>query len=99
MHMTAWRIFVIKKLEGDQEYKVAEEMNFPSSNNWSEALQALDDSQAALLQALESFDNARLYEIVRHSSYNYSYYTLLHGLIHHDLYHAGQIALTRKQSI
>ncbi len=27
---------------------------------------------------------------------NYSYYTLLHGIVNHDLYHAGQIALIKK---
>jgi uncharacterized damage-inducible protein DinB len=26
----------------------------------------------------------------------YDYYTLLHGIIHHDLYHTGQIAAFKK---
>jgi uncharacterized damage-inducible protein DinB len=98
-HMTSWRVFVIKKLEGDPEYKVGDEMNFPAPSNWSETVQALEKSQAELLAALEVFDNTKLYEIVQHGSYRYSYYTLLHGIIHHDLYHTGQIALIKKQSL
>ncbi len=96
-HMTAWRIFVIKKLQGDPEYKVGEQMNFPSVTNWSDAILDLDKSQAELLNALEGFDSARLFEIVKHGSYQYSCYTLLHGIIHHDLYHTGQIAIMKKQ--
>lgn len=96
-HMTAWRIFVIKKLHGDAEYKVVDQMNFPVVTNWPEVVQALYKSQADLLEALEAFDIAKLYEIVQHGSYHYSYYTLLHGIIHHDLYHLGQIAIIRKQ--
>ena len=88
---------MIKKLQGDPEYKVKEEMNFPAITNWSEAVQALDKSQADLLETLEAFDNAKLHEIVQHGSCNYSFYALLHGIIHHDLYHIGQIAIIRMQ--
>ena len=98
-HMAAWRFFVIRKLEGDLEYKVAEEMNFPAAMSWSEAIHALDQSQAELLDALEVFDSSKLHDSVPHNSYRYSFYTLLHGIIHHDLYHTGQIAIIRKQPI
>jgi len=96
-HMTAWRIFVVKKLQGDSEYKVTEELNFPAAVDWSKTMEELDKSQANLLDAVTAFDDAKLHELVPHSSYNYSYYTLLHGIIHHDLYHTGQIALIKKQ--
>ncbi|MDH4088831.1 MAG: DinB family protein [Cyclobacteriaceae bacterium] len=97
-HMTAWRIFVIKKLGGDVHYKVAEEMNFPVPADWSVAVEELNRSQLKLLEAILAFDDSRLHEVVPHISYNYSFYTLLHGIIHHDLYHAGQIALIKKQT-
>jgi uncharacterized damage-inducible protein DinB len=98
-HMTAWRIFVVKKLQGELEYKVKEEMNFPPATDWSQAMRELDESQAKLLEALKAFDDVKLHELVPHSSHNYTYYTLLHGIIHHDLYHAGQIALIKKQPV
>ena len=98
-HMTAWRIFVVKKLQGNTEYKVTDEMNFPTPTDWVKTLEELDASQQRLLEALKDFDSSKLYEPVPHGSYNYNFYTLLHGIIHHDLYHTGQIALLKKQTI
>ena len=98
-HMTAWRTFVTRKLQGDNDYKVTDEMNFPTLTNWAMAKAALDASQGKLLEAIAIFDPARLHEKVSHTNYNYSFYTLLHGIIHHDLYHVGQIAIIKKQTI
>ncbi len=97
-HMTAWRTFVAKKLQGNTDYKVTDEMNFTTPTDWEKVLEELDASQARLLEALKSFDSSKLYEAVPHGSYNYNFYTLLNGIIHHDLYHAGQIALLKKVS-
>lgn len=98
-HMTAWRIFVVKKLQGNSEYKVTDDMNFPAPTDWGKVVEELDASQARLIQELKGFDSSKLYEPVPHGSYNYNFHTLLHGIIHHDLYHAGQIALIKKQTI
>jgi len=99
-HMTAWRVFVVKKLQGNTDYKVTDEMNFTTPTDWEKVLEELDASQDRLLEALRGFDSSKLYEPVPHGSYNYNFYTLLNGIIHHDLYHAGQIALLKKvQSI
>jgi uncharacterized damage-inducible protein DinB len=95
-HMTSWRVFVIKKLEGEQNYTVTDEMNFPAVKDLQKAIIDLEESQSRLLAALGHFPGARLHEIVPHGSYHYSYYTLLHGIIHHDLYHLGQIAFIKK---
>jgi len=98
-HMTAWRTFVTRKLEGDLDYKVADESNFPTSISWPDALSDLDISQTRLLAAVTSFDVSKLHEKVAHANNDYTYYTLMHGIIHHDLYHIGQIALIVKQTI
>ncbi|MBL7858094.1 MAG: DinB family protein [Cyclobacteriaceae bacterium] len=95
-HMTAWRIFTIKKLEGDKDYKVTDELNFPSPTNWTEVVQLLKESQAKLLQVMNHFPEEKLHEEVPHSSYHYTFYTMLHGIIQHDLYHLGQIVLITK---
>jgi uncharacterized damage-inducible protein DinB len=47
-----------------------------------------------LRKLVESFRDERLDEIV--GGENYSRYVLLHGLVQHDLYHAGQIAILKK---
>lgn len=93
-HMTAWRTFTIRKLEGDEAYQVTDAMNFPDVKDWPGALRALEESQTNLLKAVERFPEEKLAAIV--PGRPYTYYMLIHGIIHHDLYHTGQIMLIRK---
>ena len=95
-HMTAWRVFVISRLTGNDSFEVTDDLNFPKETDWEKVIQNLFESQVQLLKAVELFPDSRLHEIVPHAEYRYSYYTLLHGIIHHDLYHTGQIMLIRR---
>ena len=95
-HMTAWRTFTAKKLIGDHSYKVAEHLNFPIPSDWATVLEELETSQTQLIEAIQNFPAEKLSELVPHGEYRYTYYTLLHGIIHHDLYHLGQIMLIHK---
>jgi uncharacterized damage-inducible protein DinB len=95
-HMTAWRIFTARKLAGDTKFKVTEDLNFPNSTDWPAALSELENSQNELIAAIASFPPERLDETVPHATHHYTYYTLLHGIIQHDLYHLGQIMLIHK---
>ncbi len=95
-HITAWRTFVTKKLEGDLEYKVTNELNFPTPTTWETAIQDLEESQVKLMAAIRNFDSSLLHDSVPNSSYGYTFFTLLHGIIHHDVYHTGQIVLIKK---
>lgn len=97
--MTAWREFVIKKLQGDKDYTVPKEGNFPMDIGWDQAIEDLNKSQHALLEQIQGMNSKNLHEVVPYGSYTYTYYQLLHGIIHHDLYHAGQIVLLKKQTI
>jgi uncharacterized damage-inducible protein DinB len=101
-HMTTWRNFVIAKLQGE-DYPVTDEINFPGQNNWSKAIEDLEESQAKLLTLVEQFPIEKLSELVPHPSAKYTFYTMINGIIHHDLYHTGQIILiakaTAKQTI
>jgi uncharacterized damage-inducible protein DinB len=96
-HMTAWRIFATRRLEGDSLYEVTEEVNFPKTGTWDEVISNLKHSQHRLLEAVKIFPDSRLGELVPSKVQKYTYYTLLHGVIHHDIYHLGQIALLKKQ--
>ena len=96
MHMSTWRIFVTKKLEGDDAYKVSDEQNFRSDANWTKAVHELEESQQSLISAISNFPEEKLSSLVPQVSDKYTYYTLIHGVIHHDLYHAGQIMLINK---
>ena len=93
-HMTAWRVFVTEELSGNVNYKVSEEMNFPVVESWHEAVDGLVVSQEKLLTSLEKFPDERLSEVVPNRPYKF--FTMLHGIVHHDLYHLGQIVLIKK---
>lgn len=93
-HMTTWRNFVTKRLNGDSTYEVSEAENFPSANDWATALNNLNQSQANLLATLKTFPAGKLFSIV--PTRKYDFYTMLHGIIQHDIYHTGQIILLKK---
>lgn len=98
-HMTSWRIFVVKKIQGDSEYTISESQNFGHFDQIDEfevetLLMELSLSHDELLNVLKNKTDDFLNEIVPGAEY--TYYTLLHGIIHHDLYHTGQIAILRK---
>jgi uncharacterized damage-inducible protein DinB len=95
-HMTAWRVFAVKKLEGDLGYTVTDEMNFPTPSDWDTTLKTLYKSQTKLVEAIHQFDPALLHQPVPNSSFGYTFFTLLNGIIHHDTYHIGQIVLIKK---
>lgn len=95
-HMTAWRHLVERRINGDIRYSVSAEMDFPTGQNWQESLKNLDKSQEALLASLQKFSPGKLPEMVPNTGENTTYYSLLHGIIHHDLYHTGQIVLIWK---
>ena len=95
LHMTAWRKFAASRLSGNNDFQVSEQANFPSAKSisWEQAVQDLETSQKNLEEAVSNFEEAKLGDLVPATSHKYTYYTLLHGIIHHDIYHAGQIQL------
>lgn len=95
-HMQVWRTYVIQKLSGKTLYTVPDEMNFPASDNWRLTLEQLNASQQALITAIENFPASDLMRQVPGTSAALDFYTLLHGIVHHDLYHTGQIMLIKK---
>ena len=100
-HIIAWEQITRRRLEGDPVKNPTNEMNFPPVNDssetaWQTTLQGLATSNQALRDAIKKIDDAKLEEIVPEAIY--SNYAMLHGVIQHDLYHAGQIALLKKAS-
>jgi len=61
---------------------------------WRAAVTSLAASQRALREAVSRLPEARLHENMPGKSHSY-WYELL-GILNHDLYHAGQIALLKK---
>ncbi|MFN0112220.1 MAG: DinB family protein [Blastocatellia bacterium] len=98
-HVIAWEQIAKLRLEGDSVTNPPDEMNFPpvSENSepaWQATLQLLANSNQALRDSVRNIDDARLEESVPEA--DHSIYAMLHGVVQHDLYHAGQIALLKK---
>jgi uncharacterized damage-inducible protein DinB len=100
-HMLCWRRFVLELLNGNVDYKVEinSETDWPhiydrTEMSWNRLVNEMEQSQQLLVNALQNFDEAKLDEIV--PGREFTWYMLLHGLIHHDIYHSGQIAILKK---
>jgi uncharacterized damage-inducible protein DinB len=98
-HMIAWRNFLINKLKGQENYDVSEEENFQqiktlTNQEWSDLKSRLQVSQDELQSLLSKQNDEILSQKV--GKRTYTFYTLMHGIIQHDLYHLGQIILTKQ---
>ncbi|MGL4630692.1 MAG: DinB family protein [Leadbetterella sp.] len=94
-HLFAWREFVIEKLNENIHFSLAtDEQNWGTvektqEENYLELVRSLKDIHVSLLEKLEKFDDTLLDKTV--PGEEYTFYTLLNGLIQHDTYHLGMI--------
>ena len=100
LHIAAWENVVKMVLGGVKKIGLSDEEDWPSVEStskgaWKDTLEKLDSVHKGLVEAVSGFDEARLDETVPGASY--SFYNMLHGVIQHDLYHAGQIAVLRRK--
>ncbi|HWF37395.1 MAG TPA: DinB family protein [Candidatus Acidoferrales bacterium] len=97
-HIGAWNEIVERRLR-NEIVKVTPEMDWPavplaSDVTWKRALEKLKKSRAQLRRTVEQLQDAQLDE--KPATLPDSRYVLLHGVVQHDLYHAGQIAVLKK---
>jgi uncharacterized damage-inducible protein DinB len=97
-HIAAWNTIVQQKSKGESN-EVTAEMDWPpvweaSEVAWKRSLDNLAESRTRLRNYVKTMRDDQLDEPVLHE--NCSQYVLLHGLVQHDLYHAGQIAILKK---
>ncbi|WP_428740467.1 DinB family protein [Tenacibaculum sp.] len=99
-HILIWRIEGIKKLQG---IKSNVTMNSPENWRTNDELEKIGwetlktdlfNSQTELINLLENKSD----DYLENNDYvpGYSYKYLVDGLIHHDIYHMGQIGITLK---
>jgi uncharacterized damage-inducible protein DinB len=98
-HIAAWEEIAFRRVNGENTGDAPDEVDWPPVNDtsdeaWGRALAGLDRSNAALREAIAQLDESRLEDLAPGTGY--TLYYLLHGVIQHDLYHAGQIALLKK---
>jgi uncharacterized damage-inducible protein DinB len=105
LHATGWRNEVARRATGapaqDPETGDWPNVGDPTPERWREALAALDASHARLVDVVRGMTDAKLLQPTndprnRELGTGVSYYELLHGIVQHDAYHAGQIAILKK---
>lgn len=101
-HMAAWKREVIVRLEGTPPRDLPAEENFPPATEpdearWRAAVADLEAAHAALRRVVQGLRPERLdAPLPGPESESWNVYATLHGVVQHDLYHAGQIALLRR---
>jgi uncharacterized damage-inducible protein DinB len=98
LHMTAWEDIVRRRLLGEYP-EITDEQNFPTiteptAASWQEALDALRAGHRRLAEVAATIRDEELDEAPHGKTT--TRYILLHGIIQHDIYHAGQIAILKK---
>jgi uncharacterized damage-inducible protein DinB len=105
LHVTAWKNEVRRRLSGAPAAEPEEgdwpEAGEPTVERWRDARDGLQRAHEALVAAVSTLPDAQLYEATndprdRPLGAGVSYYVLLHGVVQHDVYHAGQIAIVKK---
>lgn len=98
-HILVWRIETIRKLKNmDAKLTVDSPENWRTNDQlmeigWTNLKNDFFQSVYTLIEILEDKDDTFLSERYRN---NYSFKYLIEGLIHHDLYHLGQLGITIK---
>ena len=98
-HMAAWQDVVRHRLAGEKIGDLPPELDWPSvldksETAWRQAVEDLTQSKQKLHEVIVRLGDNRLGDPV--PGKDYSVYVMLHGVIQHNLYHAGQIAILKK---
>jgi uncharacterized damage-inducible protein DinB len=102
LHVAAWQGFAARSLAGEpMPSDLPEEENWPpvadaSEAAWRAAVEEVGEATRRLRRAVRKLSDDDLERIV--GGREYSVYFMLHGVVQHGLYHAGQIALLKKAS-
>ena len=96
-HTTFWLEAILDALKDKAMPDPAMEENWPrmgsTEEHWSQSLRRLEAAVNMVLDELASWSNEDLERTVPGKDYNFR--QMLHGTVHHNLYHAGQIAILK----
>jgi uncharacterized damage-inducible protein DinB len=105
LHITGWRNEVAEratgKPSGEPDAGDWPATGDPTAARWQAALAALDASHQHLVNVVRDLSDDYLLEPSNDprsgpAAIGVTYYELLHGIVQHDAYHAGQIAILKK---
>ena len=106
LHLTAWKNEVRRRLGGAPAGNPSEgdwpaPPPSPSADAWGQALDALEEAHRALVDTIARLPDRQLFELtndprVDENGSADTYFQLVQGILQHDVYHSGQIALLKK---
>ncbi|MCW4012631.1 MAG: DinB family protein [Candidatus Bathyarchaeota archaeon] len=98
-HTSFWMEEIWKSIRDHKGLEPDMDENWPemgaTEEEWKQSVARLEASVNMVLDALAMWRDEELYELVPGEKYTFK--QMLHGMVHHNLYHAGQINLLRDQ--
>lgn len=99
-HCLGWRDNVLRKLQGE-EFKSPEdnylsEPTDTSADAWNQLLAALAQNNLAWQHFLQSLPDESLDNGYAPAQHAFTQYAVIHGILHHDNYHIGQVLMLKK---
>lgn len=100
-HMVNWRVFTVEKVKGNVNYDI----ELKSSADWNKGKEYTKEEFLNLIQKLKSTHSELTFLLHKHPDTEwldksvpgkeYSFNFLIDGIIQHDIYHSGQIAVLK----
>jgi len=99
LHIAAWDGAVLRRLHSNVPVELDDAENFPAVTDtteaaWRQAVARTKQVHEQLITDVSAFPESRLGEIIPGKDYDFT--NMLLGVVQHELYHAGQIALLKK---
>jgi uncharacterized damage-inducible protein DinB len=99
-HLNTWAEFTLNRMEKRSKENSAdfEKLDWrqidPAEHTWQKGIAQFKVTHDLIIELLETKDDAFLSEKVDERKYDFG--ALLEGIIHHDIYHIGQVAYVKK---
>ena len=101
LHMISCQDFVLEKLRGNKSLDIElgseqdwPKNNSPSDDSWSKLIIQFKNQNSQILNEVKSRSESDFDQLVPGKSYTLS--LMIEGLIHHNIYHLGQIVILSK---
>lgn len=101
LHIRVWNDVALRRTRGETLQPTPAEdwpaVGDTSEESWQETVQSLKLANAKLYNAIAGMPDPKLKEAVPGKPAEYhTFYFELHGVVQHNIYHAGQIAVLKK---
>jgi uncharacterized damage-inducible protein DinB len=104
-HVTTWTREITRRLRTGKAHNLEEpdwhEVSLANDAEWESLVDALEAAHEGLVDQMKDLTDPDLDSLIgdvrdRPEGTGVTRYVMLHGLVQHNIYHAGQIALLRK---